>query len=125
MRRLLVTLAYGFAGIVLALTLSLGAFALAGREISDPAEPLASLTPALAPPSPRETPDGDRSAEKDDDRDDPRPTASASDDHRGDDGSNSGPGSDDGDDDNSGSGSDGGDNSGSGSDDSVDEHEDD
>lgn len=120
MRRLLVTLAYGFAGIVLALALSLGAFALAGRDISDPAEPLGSLTPALAPPTARETPDADRSPQKDDDRD-ARPTASASDDHGGDDdrdddGSDSGPGSDDDHVD---------DNSGSGSDDSGDEHEDD
>jgi hypothetical protein len=94
MRRLLSTLAYGFAGILLALSLSLGAFALAGRQIADPAEPVRSLVPKLAP-TPHTTPKADRSPEED--RDHPRPTVSASagrdgDDHEDED---SGSGSDD------------------------------
>lgn len=104
MRRLFVTLAYGVAGIVLALALSLGAFAVAGREIADPTETLGTLTPALAPPTPEETPTGERSPGKEDDA---RPSVSASDEDHDDDGSNSGPGSDDDlEDDDSGSGSD-------------------
>jgi hypothetical protein len=89
-KRLLSTLAYGFAGILLALSLSLGAFVLAGRQIADPAEPVRSLEPKLAP-TPHDTPKADRSPEDGrDGRDDPRPTASASggpagDDHENDD----------------------------------------
>ena len=81
MKRLLSTLAYGFAGILLALSLSLGAFVLAGRQIADPAEPVRSLEPKLAP-TPHDTPKADRSPEDGrDGRDDPRPTASASSGH--------------------------------------------
>lgn len=113
-RRVLTVLAWGVGGLVVALVLTLGAFAIAGQEISQPAGP-PNLTPE--PPSTPTTP-GQREGE-------PgvsvRATPSISP-TGGDDGSeNSGSGSNE---DNSGPGSGGGDDSsgsgdsGGGSDDS-------
>jgi hypothetical protein len=114
-RRVLGAVAWGLAGLVVALMLTLGAFAIAGQEIAEPAS-VPELTPGATT-----TPDATPS--QDDDRRTGTPTESPS---PGDDRGGSGDGSDDdnsgsgsgGDDDNSGPGSGNDDNSGSGSDDS-------
>lgn len=109
MKRLLTVLAYGVAGLVVALALTLGAFALAGQEIAEPAGPPVFTT------SPSESPGAVRSPADDETR---SPDASRSEspspspDDRDEDsrsGPNSGSGSgsdeDDRDDDSSGRGS--------------------
>lgn len=113
MKRVLTVLGYGLAGLVVALALTLGAFALAGQEISEPAGPPV-FTTSTGP-----TPDAQRSS--DDETRTPRSTSaspSRSPDERG---GNSGHGSDDDHDDRSGSGSGDGDDSGHGSDDHDDD----
>jgi hypothetical protein len=117
-RRAFRAVAWGLAGLVVALVLTLGAFAIAGQEISEPAS-----VPVLTPGASRPTPDATPSQEDDGQLGvtTPTETPSPSDDRGGSqtvvggsDDDNSGPGSGSGDD-NSGSGS-GSDGSGSGSD---------
>lgn len=100
-RRILSLLAWGVGGLLVALGLTAGAFALAGRDIAEPA------TPPLftSSPEPEEAPDGDEISPSRDLEPSVSPTPVADDD-------NSGPGSD-GSDDNSGPGS-GSDDDGSG-----------
>lgn len=122
-RDLVRAIALGIGGLVVAVVLTVGAFAIAGQDISQPAG-----VPTLTT-----TPSPDRQRNDDERSPDPKETASPSvADHRGDSGSDdggstategpddrgSGSGSDDhgGSGDSSGSGSDSGSNSGSGSD---------
>ena len=84
--------AYGLGGVVLALGMSLGAFALAGSTLSEP-PPTVRIVGTTQTPRPTVTP-STASASPDDHGDasaDPTPTASP-DDHGSDD-DNSGPGS--------------------------------
>jgi hypothetical protein len=52
MKRLLVIVGYGLGGILLALALSLGAFALAGRQLGGPTEPVAPAVNLSDSPTP-------------------------------------------------------------------------
>jgi len=52
MKRLIVIVGYGLGGILLALALSLGAFALAGRQLGGPAEPVAPAVNLSDSPTP-------------------------------------------------------------------------
>ncbi|MGH2591706.1 MAG: hypothetical protein ACRDGW_13055 [Actinomycetota bacterium] len=126
-KRILIAVAWGLAGIVVAVGLTAGAFALAGREISEPA------TPPLFSSSPTPSRDADRTGSTSPDAR-ATPSPSIDDDGPGGGEDNSGPdsGSGSGDDssgpgsgDDSGSGSDnsgpGSDDSGSGSDDRDDD----
>jgi hypothetical protein len=56
MKRSLVMLGYGLGGILVALLLSLGAFALAGRQIGDPATPVRPAFSLSESPTPSEEP---------------------------------------------------------------------
>ena len=111
MRRFLIGLGYALAGLVVAVTLTAGAYAIAGRELSRPARqvrlPAAEIQQRLGNiPAPVETRSPEDSRSDDDrDRDEDR---SREEDNSGSGSDNSGSGSD-----NSGSGSS---NSGSGSD---------
>jgi hypothetical protein len=114
MKRTLIVVGYGIAGLLVALVLTAGAFAIAGSDIAQPASPVGGLaTPATTPLAPTPSPHEDQNT---DDHHgghaSPSPSA-AIDDHSG--GSGSGSGTD-GDSD----GSDDGSNSGSGSDSSGD-----
>lgn len=107
-RKLLSAIAWGVAGLVVALALTAGAFALAGQEIGTPATPIIpSVSEPTSTPERTHSPKAERS-------DDPSPSV---DDGSDDSGSSSpGSGSDDETTDNSGSGSD---------DDHPDDHDDD
>ncbi len=59
MKRFLIALAYGLGGLLVALVLSLGAFALAGREISQPATPVEPAFSLSASPKPAGSPTDD------------------------------------------------------------------
>jgi hypothetical protein len=140
-KKVLSVLGWGLAGLAVALGLTVGAFALAGQEIADPATATVpsvgvSTPPDVTPETPKPSRSDGATRSPDEDRNgndggsgspsdsvDPTPSDNGSDDHGGsDDGDDSsGPGS--GDDDNSGSGSgDDHDSSGSGS---GDDHDDD
>ena len=106
MRRLVIVLGYGLAGLVVALGLTLGAFALAGQEIAEPAGPPVFTS------SPEPTPDATTSEEARSPKPERTASPSASPDDHGGDSGNSGSGSDEG----SGSGDDSGSSSGSGED---------
>jgi hypothetical protein len=58
MKRPLIILGYGLGGILVALVLSWGAFALAGREIGEPATPVQPAFSLSASPTPFEDPSG-------------------------------------------------------------------
>ena len=137
-RRAFGAVAWGLAGLVVALVLTLGAFAIAGQEISEPAS-VPVLTPGATTSVPDATPSqgngGKQSVATTTETTSPSDDHSGSDDtESGSDDDNSGPGSGDGEgssgggsdhsgsgSENSGSGSDSDDSSGSGSG----EHEDD
>ena len=114
MKHMLIVAGYGIAGLLVALALTAGAFAVAGSDIAQPASPVGGLaTPATAPLAPTPSPHED--ANTDDHHGShasPSPSASI-DDHGGGSGSDSGTGGDSG-------GSDDGSSSGSGSDNSGD-----
>ena len=59
MKRFVVMLGYGLGGIIVALRLSLGAFALAGRQIGEPATPVQPAFSLSASPSPVRSADAD------------------------------------------------------------------
>jgi hypothetical protein len=142
-KKVLSVLGWGLAGLAVALGLTVGAFALAGQEIADPATATVpsvgvSTPPDVTPETPKPSRSDGATRSPDDDRSgddgggtpshsvDPTPSDNGSDDHGGsDDGDDSsGPGS--GDDDSSGSGSgDDHDSSGSGSGSDDDDHDDD
>jgi hypothetical protein len=63
MKRSLVMLGYGLGGIAVALVLSLGAFALAGRQIGEPATPVRPAFSLSASPFPSAEPTQTRSPE--------------------------------------------------------------
>ena len=115
MRRILVSIGYAIAGVLLTVGLSVGAYALAGRNLSEPARPLqidkrlVEPTPEPKPPKPTPSPTKSASSGVDDKGGDNK--IDDGDDNSGSGSSNSGSGST-----NSGSGS-----SGSGSDDEPDD----
>jgi hypothetical protein len=113
MKRTLVVVGYGIAGLLVAVSLTAGAFALAGADIAQPASPLGGLaTPATVPLAPTPSPHEDANiGDHHSGHGSPSPSASI-DDHGGGTGSGSGTddgsgGSDDGSSSGSGSGSDG------------------
>lgn len=114
MKRTLIVVGYGVAGLLVALVLTAGAFAIAGSDIAQPASPVGGLaTPATSPLAP--TPSPHEVANSEDHHEghaSPSPSA-AIDDHGGDSGSGSGT-------DGGSGGSDDGSSSGSGSDSSGD-----
>lgn len=124
MKRTLIVVGYGIAGLLVAVSLTAGAFALAGADIAQPASPVGGLaTPATVPLAPTPSPHEDaNTGDHHGGHGSPSPSASI-DDHGG--GTESGSGTDggsSGSDDGSGSGSDsgsdsGGSGDGSGSDD--------
>ncbi len=64
MKRFLVFVGYGIGGIVIAMALSLGAFALAGRQLGEPATPVApALELSTSTPSARPSPSWEPSFE--------------------------------------------------------------
>jgi hypothetical protein len=63
MKRFVVMLGYGLGGIIVALGLSLGAFALAGRQIGEPATPVQPAFSVSASQAPSEAPTQTRSSE--------------------------------------------------------------
>jgi hypothetical protein len=118
MKRTLIVVGYGIAGLLVAVSLTAGAFAVAGADIAQPASPVGGLaTPATVPlaPTPTSSPhEGANTGDHHGGHGSPSPSASI-DDHGG--GTASGSGTDGGSggsDDSSGSGS-GSDGSGDGS----------
>jgi hypothetical protein len=133
MKRTLIVVGYGIVGLLVAVSLTAGAFAVAGADIAQPASPVGGLaTPATVPlePAPTSSPhEGGNTGDHHGGNGQPSPSASIDD--RGgdtasgsgtgggsggsDDGSSSGSGSDSGSGSGDGSGSDDGSGSGSGS----------
>lgn len=120
MKRILVSIAYGVAAILLTVTLGVGAYAIAGRSVSEPARPVLGDLNDLVPesdsaPAPKVSPSRKASAKPDagPSVDDKGGENNIDEDNSGSGSSNSGSGSS-----NSGSGSS---NSGSGSGDEPDD----